>query len=150
MTTFSFCPITGATSCPTTLLSLLPVCISAPSMHSCLLHKLPTEPGWLLLQLLLLPSPAAASYHLVLLSLWLLVAFICPCPLPFDVNHAVICVWWVVFFVYMCINILSLFNGIWAIPSWQGWCSDIHLCCIHSVFPDSTLFFRYNSSHQWV
>lgn len=81
-------------------------------MHSCLLHKLPTEPGWLLLQLLLLPSPAAASYHLVLLSLWLLVAFICPCPLPFDVNHAVICVWWVVFFVYMCINILSLFNGI--------------------------------------
>lgn len=69
-------------------------------------------------------APAAApplalvgmSHHLVLLSLWLLISFICPSPLPFGVNHAVICVWWVGFLfssffffsIYLSLFCLSL------------------------------------------
>lgn len=99
--------------------------------------KLPTEPRQLCSSCCSSPL-AAVSHHPILMSLQLLIPFICPCPLLFGVNHAVICVWWVVFLICMCVYIYiypaSLLKEIQTVWRQQDWCSDIQPFCIHVLF----------------
>lgn len=106
MTTFFFCFIFGAASCSTAPPFVLHVHISAHRVPA-VCFILPTEPRQLCSSCCSFPL-AAVSHHPILTSLWLLILFICPCPLLFGVNHAVICVWWVVFLIHMCVYIYIL------------------------------------------
>lgn len=107
-------------------------------------------------------APAGMLHHLILLSLLLLTSFICPCPLPLGVNHAVISVWWVGFFhiyiyIYVCVFkiffVCSFFYmyilSLQTIQRQQGWLWYLKLCCLCTAFIDRTLFFKYHPCQQW-
>lgn len=90
---------------------------------------------------------ADISHHFILLSLFLLTSFICPCPLPLGENHAVISVWWIGYFridmyVYLTffsyvvfyIYILSIYvQSLQTIQRQQGWLWYLKLCCVYAA-----------------